>query len=393
MRSWEIPIGRIYRRVEERGRDDLPLLSVYRELGVVPREGREDNFNRPSDDLSSYKVVRPGDLVLNKMKTWQGSLGVSSHSGIVSPAYFVGRQDAEVHGPFMHHLLRSQPLVNQYAARSKGIRPSQWDLPWEEFASIRVRLPRLAEQRAIADYLDTETARIDALITKKRRMIDLLSERARLAGEEKIQRLRESTRQVPLKYLVRESDERLGSGAVPTVLSVSIHHGVVPRDVVSDRPSRADDFENYKTCRPGDIAINRMRAFQGGVGVVREAGVVSPDYTVLHLGANLNAEYLHFVMRSFWFVGEMSMRLRGIGSADQGQVRTPRINFADLGLIPIPVPAARVQDEVAVSSIRMEREADALTTRLTAQADLLAEHRQALITAAVTGELDVSKAS
>jgi type I restriction enzyme, S subunit len=83
------------------------LLSVYRDLGVVRREGRDDNFNQPGDDLSSYLVVRPGDLVLNKMKTWQGSLGVSSFEGIVSPAYFVAEQVRDANPRFLHHLLRS----------------------------------------------------------------------------------------------------------------------------------------------------------------------------------------------------------------------------------------------------------------------------------------------
>ena len=172
-----VPLRALYRRVEERNRPDLPPLSVYRDLGVVPRAGREDNYNKLSDDLTAYKVVRPGDLVLNKMKTWQGSIGVSDYEGIVSPAYFIGRRIADVDSRFMHHLLRSAPLIAEYGARSKGIRPSQWDLPWDEFTAIRVNVPPLATQRAIADYLDTETAHIDALIEKKRRTIDLLDER------------------------------------------------------------------------------------------------------------------------------------------------------------------------------------------------------------------------
>ena len=120
MNSGMVPLRAIYRRVEARDRADLQLLSVYRDLGVVPRAGRDDNFNKASDDLSAYKVVLPGDLVLNKMKTWQGSLGVSAFEGIVSPAYFVGRRIAEVDDRFMHHLLRSAPLIAEYGARSMG---------------------------------------------------------------------------------------------------------------------------------------------------------------------------------------------------------------------------------------------------------------------------------
>ena len=126
MTEWRsVPLGALFARVEDRGRPDLPLLSVYRELGVVPRAGRDDNHNRPSDDLDSYKVVRKGDLVVNKMKTWQGSLGVSEYIGIFSPAYFIGRPRAEFDRRFLHHLVRSGPMIAQYGARSKGIRPKR----------------------------------------------------------------------------------------------------------------------------------------------------------------------------------------------------------------------------------------------------------------------------
>ena len=101
----------------------------------------------------------------------------------------------------MHHLLRSQPLIAEYGARSKGIRPAQWDLPWDEFASIKVRLPHADTQRAIADYLDIETGRIDALISKKRRMIELLVERARSAVVERLGSL--ECRTVHLSHVAR----------------------------------------------------------------------------------------------------------------------------------------------------------------------------------------------
>ena len=65
------------------------LLSVYRDYGVVPKSSRDDNFNKPSDDLSTYQLVEHGDLAINKMKAWQGSVAISQCRGIVSPAYFV----------------------------------------------------------------------------------------------------------------------------------------------------------------------------------------------------------------------------------------------------------------------------------------------------------------
>ena len=82
---WEVRrLGAILRGVVERNRPDLPLLSVVREKGVIVRDVSDvsSNHNFVPDDLSPYKVVRCGDLAINKMKAWQGSYGVSPCDGI-----------------------------------------------------------------------------------------------------------------------------------------------------------------------------------------------------------------------------------------------------------------------------------------------------------------------
>jgi type I restriction enzyme S subunit len=225
---------------------------------------------------------------------------------------------------------------------------TQDNLNAEQVGNLPFPLVDVQEQRAIADFLDTETARIDALLAKKQRMIELLRERLGLAPEASLAGLRNEPELVALKYLVRESDKRRGDDSARELLSVSIHSGVVPRAEASDKESRADDFSNYKTCERGDIVLNRMRAFQGAVGVVNSPGIVSPDYTVLNLGPRLFSDYVHYLMRSHWFVGEMAARIRGIGAVDQGQVRTPRVNFADLREIAVPVPPLEEQMRLVV---------------------------------------------
>ncbi len=148
-----------------------------------------------------------------------------------------------------------------------------------------------------------------------------------------------------LRYLLEVIDVRAGD-EVGELLSVSIHHGVVPRSDITDDEPRADQLNHYKRVSPGDIVINRMRAFQGAVGVSDYEGIVSPEYLVVRPNDAAIARYLHYLFRSHWFVGEMVSRLRGIGSADQGNVRTPRINVGDLGDIKIPLPSKAVQREI-----------------------------------------------
>lgn len=174
---------------------------------------------------------------------------------------------------------------------------------------------------------------------------------------------------------------------------MSIHQGVVPRHVITDKKVQTDELFNYKSCSIGDIVVNRMRAFQGGVGVVGHEGVVSPDYTVLRVGSQVLPDYLHHIMRSSWFVSEMTSRLRGIGATDQGQVRTPRINFADLGLIKIPVPPRDKQEELALDLAGREARLTQVVELHTEQLALLDERRQTLITVVMTGETPVPGAA
>ncbi|MEU8011795.1 hypothetical protein [Micromonospora parva] len=149
-----------------------------------------------------------------------------------------------------------------------------------------------------------------------------------------------------IKNLYRVIDERAAHDQ-PPLLSVSIHHGVVRRDSVTDDLPRAEDLSNYKICASGDLVLNRMRAFQGAIGISRERGLVSPDYLVLRPNRDVEARYLHHLFRSTWFVGEMVARLRGIGSTEQGNVRTPRINAEDLGDIRVALPSLAEQQRIA----------------------------------------------
>ncbi|MBF6148041.1 restriction endonuclease subunit S [Nocardia nova] len=149
-----------------------------------------------------------------------------------------------------------------------------------------------------------------------------------------------------IKYKYQVVDHRAGGCQLP-LLAVSIHHGVVPRSTLTDDLPRADDLSNYKVCERGDIVLNRMRAFQGAVGISPQRGIVSPDYLVVRPGADIDARYLHHLFRSTWFVGEMVSRLRGIGNTESGAVRTPRINPEDLGDIRAPLPPLEEQRRIA----------------------------------------------
>ena len=179
-----IALRYIIRPREELDHPDMMVLSVYREYGVVPKASRADNFNKTPIDLCRYQLVRPGDLVVNKMKAWQGSLGISEYQGIVSPDYLVCSVSREVHGRYLHYLLRSSALIGEYSRLAKGIRPQQWRIYWDDLAGIRVELPAYRRQQQIAGFLDQETVRIEALIAAKQKMVEVFDERSAALIEE-----------------------------------------------------------------------------------------------------------------------------------------------------------------------------------------------------------------
>ena len=176
--TWrEVPFWSLFRRVKRTGFADAELLSVYRDYGVIRKTDRDDNFNNASDDLGSYQLVEPGDLAINKMKAWQGSLGISRHRGIVSPAYFVYHARHAERPEYLHYLLRSMNYATGFMTISKGIRINQWDVDPDQLAKVVIPLPSVSEQAAIAAFLDRETAKIDALVEEQRRLIALLKEK------------------------------------------------------------------------------------------------------------------------------------------------------------------------------------------------------------------------
>jgi len=152
-------------------------LSVYRDYGVILRDSRDDNYNRVSEDTSSYKLVEIGDFVFNKMKCWMGSLGVSEYRGIVSPSYTVCETTREFDRKYIHYLLRSTYYIQEYEKHSYGVRIGQWELHFHDFKNIFSFFPPLTEQKQIVSFLDHKTQKIDELIEKTEKKIELLKEK------------------------------------------------------------------------------------------------------------------------------------------------------------------------------------------------------------------------
>lgn len=169
---WELKQLRAYLKlISDKGHGDKQLLSVTREQGVIIRnvENKEENHNYIPDDLSGYKLIKRGQFAVNKMKSWQGSYGVSEYEGIVSPAYYV----CDLNFPckdFFNTTIRSKAYIPFFTQLSKGIRVDQWDLSPIALKSIYFVVPPIDEQEAIVAFLDSKTSKIDSYVAERERV-------------------------------------------------------------------------------------------------------------------------------------------------------------------------------------------------------------------------------
>jgi type I restriction enzyme S subunit len=371
------------------------MLSVYRDYGVVPREGRDDNYNKPGEDPNAYRVVRRGDLVLNKMKTWQGSLGISGYDGLVSPAYFVARPLTDDSPAFLHHLLRSSPLIAEYGARSKGIRPSQWDLPWEEFQNITVDLPAVKTQRTIADFLGRETARIDALIAAKQRMVELLQEQEQRRLLQVVGDWRSAA-----TWSLRQSGTAVFTGPFGTQLAAAeyVQDGtplINPTHITANGELVPDRNVTVSSLVAARLARHRLDIVLGRKGDVGKSAVIAPDQDGWLCGsdaiavrsnpARLNPSFLAVVLH-------VSIYRQQLEAASTGAMLT-NLNEGTLLDFRLPLVELPFQERVLETARKVRAAKTEMENCLKRSIELLKERRQALITAAVAGQLDIPEAA
>jgi type I restriction enzyme S subunit len=191
------------------------------------------------------------------------------------------------------------------------------------------------------------------------------------------------------RWLIRDVDVRAGKRVDLPLLSVSSSKGVVRRSDLTDALPRAEDLSNYKRCDAGDIVLNRMSAYQGALGLAKQAGIVSPDYAVLRPTPRVNERYVAYLMRSDWFVGQMTLRLRGIGAPGATSVRTPRVNVDELGEIPVALPELESQRSVADFLDDQVARIDSIIAARRHQTGLLIEVEEAELEKVIWADRDV----
>jgi type I restriction enzyme S subunit len=177
--SWkETRVKNIFKLVTDLAPNDnnFELLSLFASIGVKPRKDMEQRGNK-SVTTDGYWMVKKGDIIVNKLLAWMGSIGLSDYDGVTSPAYDILRKSSEkVDQRFYTYLFRTEIAQAIFKKQSRGIMDVRLRLYFDKFGAISVPFPPPEEQKAIADYLDTKTAQIDQIIQTINTQIEKLKE-------------------------------------------------------------------------------------------------------------------------------------------------------------------------------------------------------------------------
>jgi len=182
---WQVvPLWSVAPLRSDSGHGNEQLLSVYLNRGVILYSESGGQVHKPSASLDAYQLVEPGDLVLNNQQAWRGSVGVSSHRGIISPAYVVCALDSRIDWTWANFLFRSPAMVDQFVMASRGVGSIQRQLHMQSLRRIMVPLPPLEDQRETGVRLSNSIRELDEMAISIQREIDLLREyRTRLIAD------------------------------------------------------------------------------------------------------------------------------------------------------------------------------------------------------------------
>ena len=400
---WKVlHLRNLIRIFSEKGFPNAQLLSVTREKGVILRnkDDKEENHNFVPDDLSGYKHLLPGDFIINKMKSWQGSYGVSPYEGIVSPAYYTCKLKG-VDKDFFSKAIRSKAYIPFFSQFSKGIRVDQWDLDPSAMKNIPFVLPSIKEQRAIASYISQITEHIDQAMAQQKKMIDLLNERKQIiiqkavtkglnpnaemkdSGIEWIGEIPSHWKVLHLRNFIRIFSEKGYPNS--QLLSVTRDKGVIIRDkddIEENHNFIPDDLRGYKHLMPGDFVINKMKSWQGSYGVSLYEGIVSPAYFTCKL-KGVNKKFFSTAIRSKIYTAFFMQYSKGI------RIGQWDLDPASMKNIPFILPPEN--EQIAITSY-LEKPLHLISDEIGQKEkilSLLQERKQIIINDVVTGKVKV----
>jgi len=355
-------------------------------------------------------ALRAGDVLITKDSETPDDIAAAalvepSAAGVVCGYHLALLRPVAgaISGAFLFWVFKAPETLAQCSVRAQGI--TRLGLSTGAIGDVWLPLPPPAEQRAIAAFLDRECGKIDALVAEQERLIALLKEKRQAVISHAVTKgldpsapMKDSgvpwLGQVPagwgvalVKSVASCNDDVLPEDTTPDqiieyveISDVEADRGITRRSAMAfgDAPSRA-----RRRVRPGDVLVSTVRTYLRAIATVPEdcdALVVSTGFAVFR-PRRVHPRFLSYVFYSEYLISEIIARSVGVSY--------PAINASEIARLPIPLPPPAEQRAIAAFLDRECGKIDTLTSEAERAIALLKERRAALISAAVTGKIDV----
>ncbi len=377
--------------------DDEPVTFLPLEA-VWPGSDLDVSRTRPKGEVSSgYTRFREGDVLVPKITpTFEAdrstiAIGLRQGVGAGTTELHILRPGPDLDVRYANYLISSRPFLQGGKVAMKGV-AGQQRVPDEWLRDLRVPVSNRTWQRAIADFLDAETARIDALIAKKRRLDELIQDR--LSAVIGVTTAEGKPTQVRRVTSLRTSGprgwaERVGSSGAPFIRSGNLHADSV--NIKWAGMAFVEEPESHEAersrVRVGDVLVGITGANTGWVEIAEQ--MHDGGYVSQHVGL-LRPRIVHPKWLAYSVFSPAS-RDQLLGEQYGGTKQ--QLSLDELAELVVHIPPLDRQEELLSRLDYQVETANRLRAKLRHQLELLAEHRQALITAAVTGRIEVPGAA
>ena len=407
-----LPIRALMKEVNDRDNPNKPLLSVTIKKGVIQQNtllATSNNKDISNLDRSNYKLAKHYDIIYNKMRAWQGAIGVSEFTGIVSPAYVVERPRNGVNPRYYHYLFRTPAFVKECERWSYGIASDMWSLRPEHFRLIYACLPPTDEQSDIVRFLDHTDQLLQRYIYSKEKLLSLLEEQKQTVVHQAVTGLIDVRTgnsypaykpsgvtwlgDVPMHWKIRRGGWLFRKMDRPVRDTDEVVTCFRDGTVTLRKNRRTEGFTEslkeigYQGVRKGDLVIHQMDAFAGAVGVSDSDGKGTPVYSVCHPTPAVDPFYYAYTVR------EMA-RNKWIQALAKGiRERSTDFRYAEFAKQYLPLPPFAEQTAISQYLDKSTTDIDTAKRCTHRQIEFIVEYRTRLIADVVTGRLDVREAA
>lgn len=401
---WDIvPAKRLFPESKIRAAEEDEQLSATQSYGVISQSEFMLLAGRKVVQLNSNQHLRKrveiGDFVIS-MRSFQGGLERAWATGGIRSSYVVLKPRSNLDLGYYQYLFKSAEYIQALQSTANFIRDGQ-DMSYQDFILIDLPLPPCKEQNSIATFLNYEITRIDKLIARQQKLIELLKEKCQAVISHAVTKglnpdvpMKDSGVEwldtIPLSWEVKPtyvacsaSTEKNTDGLENNVLSLS-YGEIIQKNIDTNFGLLPDSFNTYQIIKNGDIIL-RLTDLQNDkhslrVGLVTQKGIITSAYLKLRIKNTLISSFLYYLLHAY----DIYKVFYGMGGGLRQSMK-----FEDFRRLPLLIPPKEEQCSIAAFLDEKRIKIDALIEKQLQQIELLKERRTALISAAVTGKIDV----